>query len=111
MNMPQIFETKCIVNFRNIEVEKRYWFGVVKIAKSNKIEKTEKMIAGYQEAECVVSIVQRQKLKANCLNKPKKKVSYVSKKKILLPFSTLMLGKPFCKPPLRGFVENGVLKI
>ena len=43
------------------------------MAKSNKIEKTEELIAGYQEAECVVSVVQRQKLKVNGLNKPKHK--------------------------------------
>ena len=43
------------------------------MAKSNKIEKTEELIAGYQEAECVVSVVQRQKLTVNGLNKPKHK--------------------------------------
>ena len=59
------------------------------MAKSNKIEKKEELIAGYQEAECVSSVVQRQKLTANGLNKPKEKVSYVSKK-ILLPFSDIL---------------------
>ena len=44
------------------------------MAKSNKIEKKEELIAGYQEAECVSSVVQRQKLTANGLNKPKEKV-------------------------------------
>ena len=58
------------------------------MAKSNKIEKTEELIAGYQEAECVVSVVQRQKLKVNGLNKPKHKFWYVSKK-VLLPFSDM----------------------
>ena len=43
------------------------------MAKSNKIEKTEELIAGYQEAECVVSVVQRQKFTVNGLNKPKHK--------------------------------------
>ena len=42
------------------------------MAKSNKIEKTEKLREGYQEAEYVVPVVQRQKLTANSLNKPPK---------------------------------------
>ena len=58
------------------------------MAKSNKIEKTEELIAGYQEAECVVSVVQRQKFTVNGLNKPKHKFWYVSKK-VLLPFSDM----------------------
>ena len=44
------------------------------MAKSNKTEKTEELIAGYQEAECVVSVLQRQKLTANDLSKPKEEV-------------------------------------
>ena len=44
------------------------------MTKSNKIEKTEELIVGYQEAKCFVSVAQRQKLTANGLNKPKKKV-------------------------------------
>ena len=35
------------------------------------IEKTEKLISGYQVAECVVSVVQRQKPR---INGPKEKV-------------------------------------
>ena len=81
--MPQIFETKCIVN---IEVEKKFRFGRVKMTKSKKIEKTEKLIARHQEAESVLSVVQRQKLTANDLNKPMEKNWYVSKK-ILVSFS------------------------
>ena len=71
MNMPQISKTKCIVNFRNIKKQieiyrrrKKFWFGGIKMAKSNKIEKTEELILGYQEAECVVFVAQRQKLTA-----------------------------------------------
>ena len=73
------------------------------------IEKTEKLISGYQVAECVVSVVQRQK---PWINGPKEKVWYVSKK-ILLTFSDIsgMSGELFLKQPLRGLVENGVLKI
>ena len=43
------------------------------MAKSNKAEETEELILGYQEAECVVSVVKREKLTANGLNKPKEK--------------------------------------
>ena len=69
MNMPQIFKTKCIVNFRNYRSKKT--------AKSNKIEKTEELIAGYQEAECLWNMLSQSykaKLTANDLNKPKQKV-------------------------------------
>ena len=43
------------------------------MAKSNKIEKTEKLIAGHQEAESVLSLVQKQELTANGLDNPKEK--------------------------------------
>ena len=43
--MPQIFKTKYIVNSENIEAEKKFRFGGEKMAKSNKIEKTEELIA------------------------------------------------------------------
>ena len=33
INMPQIFETKCILIFRNIEVEKKFRLGGLKIGK------------------------------------------------------------------------------
>ena len=46
----------------------------VKIAKSNKTERTEELIERYQEAECVVSVVHRQKLTENGLKKAKQKV-------------------------------------
>ena len=34
-----MFKIKCIVNFKNIEVEKMFRFGGVKMAKSNQIKK------------------------------------------------------------------------
>ena len=37
MNMPLIFKAKCIVNLRNMEVEKKSRFGGVKMPKSNKM--------------------------------------------------------------------------
>ena len=33
INMPQIFETKCILIFRNIEVQKKFRLGGLKIGK------------------------------------------------------------------------------
>ena len=51
--MPQIFKTECIVNFRKYSSRKKFRFGEVKLAKSNKILKTEKLVAEYQEAECL----------------------------------------------------------
>ena len=51
--MPQIFKTECIVNFRKYRSRKKFRFGEVKSAKSNKILKTEKLVAEYQEAECL----------------------------------------------------------
>ena len=51
--MLQIFKTKCIANFRKCRSRKKSRFGGVKMAKSNKIEKTEELIAEYQEAECL----------------------------------------------------------
>ena len=45
--MPQIFKTKYILNFRKIEVEKKFRFGGIKLVKLNKIEKTEELIAQY----------------------------------------------------------------
>ena len=51
--------------FRKYRNRKKFRFGGVKMAKSNKIGKTEELIAGYKEAECVVSVVQRQKPEAD----------------------------------------------
>ena len=83
------------------------------MANSNKIEKTEELIAGYQEAKFVVSLVQKQKLTANSLNKPKEKVDISARRFYYLSviYNTLVSGKLFWKSPLRGLVKNGVLKI
>ena len=53
--MPQMFKAKYIVNFRKYRSRKKVRFGGVKMAKSNKIEKTEELVAGYQEVECLSS--------------------------------------------------------
>ena len=72
MNMPQI------VNFRKyISKKKKFRLGEVKMAKLNKIEKTQDLIAGYQEAEClwmVLSLLHKDKHTADGLDKPKQKV-------------------------------------
>ena len=49
--MLQIFKTKSIVNLRKCRCRKKFRFVGVKIAKSNKIEKIEELIAEYQETE------------------------------------------------------------
>ena len=53
--MPQMFKAKYIVNFRKYRSRKKVRFDGVKMAKSNKIEKTEELVAGYQEVECLSS--------------------------------------------------------
>ena len=81
INMPQIFETKCILIFRNIEVEKKFRLGGLKIGKIKqnwKNWRTDSTILGSRMSlECVISVVQRQKLTANGLSKPKQKTWYV----------------------------------
>ena len=75
MNMPQIFKTKFIVNFRKYRSRKRVRFGGVKIDKikyNRKNWRTDSTILGSRMSLVfVVSVVQRQNLTANCLNKPK----------------------------------------
>ena len=39
INMPQILGTKCIVNVRKDRSKKKFRFGEVKMARSNKIKK------------------------------------------------------------------------
>ena len=53
------------------------------MAKSNKFEKTKKLtdsriLGSRMSLKCVVFIIQRQKITANGLNKPKQKVWYVN---------------------------------
>ena len=57
MNIPQIFKTKSMINFRKYKSKKKFRFGRLKMAKSNKIEKTEQLITGYQEAECLWDVL------------------------------------------------------
>ena len=38
-------------------MEKKFRFGKIKRAKSNKIGKPEELIAGYQEAECIWNVL------------------------------------------------------
>ena len=61
--MPQVFKTKRIDN-------------ISKYKSTNKIEKTEEMIAGYQEAKCLWNVLSqsKQKLAVNDYNKLKQKV-------------------------------------
>ena len=61
--MPQVFKTKRIDN-------------ISKYKSTNKIEKTDEMIAGYQEAKCLWNVLSqsKQKLAANGYNKLKQKV-------------------------------------
>ena len=80
MSMPQLFKRECVVNFRKYRHKKFFWLGGVKMAKSNKNEKTEELVAVYQERECLwneLSSWYDWKLTANGLNKPKQKVWYV----------------------------------
>ena len=67
-----------------MKVEKTLRLGGAKMAKSNKTERTEELIAGYQEQNVsrmcysvvthCFSVIQRQKLTTNSLSKPKQKV-------------------------------------
>ena len=70
------------------------------MVKTNKTQKTEELIAGYQEAECLWIVwspwYKDRNLWQMALNLSKK-------------FD--MSGKLFWKQPLRGVLENSVLKI
>ena len=46
-----------MVNFRKYKSKKKFRFRGLKMAKSNKIEKTEQLITGYQEAECLWDVL------------------------------------------------------
>ena len=101
MNMVQIFKTKCIVNFRKYKDRKNVQIRWSKIAKTNKIQKTEELIAGYQEAECLWNVLSQSYKDRNLRQMT---LTNLSKK-----FD--MSGKLFWKQPSRGVLENGVLKI
>ena len=72
-----------------------------KMAKTNKIGKTEELIAGYQEAKCLWNVLSPSYKDRNLRQMA---LTNLSEK-----FGTS--GKLFWKQPLRGVVENGVLKI
>ena len=57
MNMPQIFKTKFTVNLTKYRSRKKFRFGGIKMAKPNKIEKNEELVAGYQEVECFWNVL------------------------------------------------------
>ena len=61
MNMPQIFKTKCIQISENIEPEKKFRFGGVKVGKiiyNRKHWRTDSIILGTRMSlEWVVSVV------------------------------------------------------
>ena len=56
MKLPQIFKTKRIINFRKYRIEREFRLGGLTISKSSKIEKTEQLIIGYQEVECLWNV-------------------------------------------------------
>ena len=57
MNMPQIFKTKYISNFRKNRSRKKFRFAGVKMKKSNIIEKTEELMTGYKETNCLWNVL------------------------------------------------------
>ena len=64
----------------NIEVEKKFRFGEVKLIKLNKTEQNwthSRTLGTNMSLECVVPVVQGQRTTANGLNKLKQKVWYV----------------------------------
>ena len=71
------------------------------MAKTNKIQKTEELLAGYQEVECHRNVLfpsyKDRNLQQMALTNLSKKFD--------------MSGKLFWKQPLRGVLENSVLKI
>ena len=68
---------------------------------SNKIEKTEELIAQYYEVECLWNVLSPSHKDRNL----RQKMALTNPSK-----NFYMSGKLFWKQPLRGFVENGVLK-
>ena len=71
------------------------------MGKTNKIQKTEELIAGYQEAECLWNVLPPSNKDRNLRQMA---LTNLSKK-----FD--MSGKLFWKQQLRGVLENSVLKI
>ena len=71
------------------------------MGKANKIQKTEELIAGYQEAECLWNVLPPSNKDRNLRQMA---LTNLSKR-----FD--MSGKLFWKQQLRGVLENSVLKI
>ena len=71
------------------------------MTKTSKIQKTEELLAGYQEVECLGNVLfpsyKDRNLQQMALTNLSKKFD--------------MSGKLFWKQPLRGVLENSVLKI
>ena len=71
------------------------------MAKTNKIQKTEELIAGYQEAECLWNVLPPSNKDRN--------LRQIALTNLSKTFD--MSGKLFWKQQLRGVLENSVLKI
>ena len=90
------------VKFQEIQKQKKsLGFVEQKLVKLNKTEKTEELIAEYQEVESLW----------NVLSLSNKDRNLRQMALIILSKKFDMSGKLFWKQPLRGVVENGVLKI
>ena len=102
MNMPQIFKTKCILNFRKYRSRKKVqiWWSK-KLVTSNKIEKTEELIVKYWEVECLWNVLSPSYKDRNLWQMVLRNLS----KRFDLS------GKLFRKQSLRGIAEKGALKI
>ena len=96
------FQNKMDIKFQEIQKQKKS-LGLVeqKLVKLNKTEKTEELIAEYQEVESLW----------NVLSLSNKDRNLRQMALIILSKKFDMSGKLFWKQPLRGVVENGVLKI
>ena len=90
------------IKFQEIQKQKKS-LGLVeqKLVKLNKTEKTEELIAEYQEVESLWNV-----LSPSCKDRNLRQIVLTSLSK---KFD--ISGKLFWKQPLRGVVENGVLKI
>ena len=90
------------IKFQEIQKQKKsLGFVEQKLVKLNKTEKTEELIAEYQEVESLW----------NVLSLSNKDRNLRQMALIILSKKFDMSGKPIWKQPLRGVVENGVLKI
>ena len=101
MNMPQIFENKICIKFQKMQKQKKSLdLMEQKLVKLNKTEKTEELIAQYEEVECLWNVLS---LSCKDRNLPQMALTNPSKR-----FD--VSGKLFWKQALRGVVENVALK-